>query len=364
MPLSSSRLMLLLLLAFVAQLPARAQQKLLTMDDAFLNRSLQPQALRQLTWIPGSKDEFSFVQTTAGADELLRGSAGAGAGKVSVAMPLAKFSTALQGVGADEFKTFPQVQWLDQGVLLATNKSHVYRYDVKSGQAVKAFGYADAVDNVEADPTQTRVAYTKAQNLYVSAAGRENEAVTQETNPQIVNGQAAHRSEFGITKGTFWSPRGNKLAYYRMDQTMVTDYPIVDVSVTPAREKAIKYPMAGDKSHQVTVGVYDLASRKTVFLQTGEPREQYLTNLAWSPDERFIYLAGLNRGQSEMKLNQYDAGTGAFIKTLFEEKDAKYVEPQHPVQFVPGHPDQFVWRSQRDGFEHLYCASLRKAAGW
>jgi dipeptidyl-peptidase-4 len=172
-----------------------------------------------------------------------------------------------------------------------------------------------------------------------------------------VNGQAAHRSEFGITKGTFWSPKGSRLAYYRMDQTMVTDYPIVDVSVTPAREKAIKYPMAGDKSHQVTVGVYDLSTRKTVFLQTGEPREQYLTNLAWSPDERFIYLAVLNRGQNQMQLNQYDAATGAFIKTLFEEKNDKYVEPQHPLQFVPGHPDQFVWRSQRDGFEHLYLYS-------
>jgi dipeptidyl-peptidase-4 len=154
----TSRLSLLLALVLVITRPTLAQQKLLSMDDAFLNRSLQPQNLRQLTWIPGSADEFSFVRTTAGTDELVRGSATKGA--LTVAAPLPKFSTALQGVGADEFKAFPQVQWLDQGVLLATNKSHVYRYDIKSGQATKTFGYADAVDNVEADPTQTRVACT------------------------------------------------------------------------------------------------------------------------------------------------------------------------------------------------------------
>ncbi|RYU82129.1 S9 family peptidase [Hymenobacter persicinus] len=343
-------------LAFALQPAAQAQQQRLTMEDAFLNRSLQPQNLRQLTWIPGSNDEFSFVRTTGGVDELVRGTA---AGAPPVAVPLPKFSSALQGVGAEESKTFPTVQWQDQGVLVATQKNKIYRYDLKSGLATRGFGYAFEVDNVDPDDSKTRLAYTKAQNLYISAAGRENEPVTNELNPAIVNGQAAHRSEFGITKGTFWSPRGSRLAYYRMDQTMVTDYPIVDVSSTPAQEKAIKYPMAGDASHQVTVGVYDLGSRKTVFLQTGEPKEQYLTNLSWSPDEKFIYLAVLNRGQNEMKLNQYDAATGAFVRTLFEEKDAKYVEPQHPLQFVPGHPDQFVWRSQRDGFEHLYLYSTQ-----
>ncbi|KAA9332451.1 S9 family peptidase [Hymenobacter busanensis] len=350
----SRRAALPVLLLALAGLPSVAQQKRLSMEDAYLNRSLQPTTLKQLTWIPGSKDEFSFARTENGQDELVRGAVG---GSVKQVVSLATLSQALQAAGAPAVKAsaFPTVQWTSPDAFVVTMPSReVFRYSTLDGKATKLFGYAAGAENVELDPTKTRVAYTKAQNLFISAAGKENVAVTTETNPAIVNGQAAHRSEFGITKGTFWSPKGNKLAYYRMDQTMVTDYPIVDVTEVPAQEKAIKYPMAGDKSHQVTVGVYDVASGQTVFLQTGEPKEQYLTNIAWSPDEKSVYVAVLNRDQNHLWLRQYDAASGALVKTLFEETDAEYVEPQHPLQFVPGHPDQFVWQSERSGYNHLY----------
>ena len=352
---TSRRLPWLALVLLLASRPALAQQpQPLTMADAFLNRSLQPENLRQLTWIPGSKDEYSYLRTTGGQDEVVRGTTG---GPLTAVFTLGELNQALQAAGSPTIKAtgFPTLTWADTQTALVTRLSKVYRVNTATKQASVAFGYDPAAENVEMDPTHARVAYTKAQNLYVSMAGRENEAVTTETNPGIVNGQAAHRSEFGITKGTFWSPTGAKLAFYRMDQTMVTDYPLVDLTEIPAREKTFKYPMAGDTSHQVTVGVYDLSTRKTVFLQTGEPKEQYLTNLSWSPDEKRIYLAVLNRGQNHLRFNEYDAATGAFIKTLFEEKsDKDFVEPLHAAQFVPGHPDQFLWRSQRDGYEHIY----------
>ncbi|TGD82761.1 S9 family peptidase [Hymenobacter wooponensis] len=348
---------LFLLLAVMAYLPVLAQQKRFTMEDAFLNRQLQPENLRQLTWIPGSSDEYSYLRTTNGQDEIVRGSA---SGQVRAVLSLGELGQSLQAAGAPAVKAsaFPAVTWVNPQSFLVTRIGKVYRVDAASKQAAALFSYDQSAANVDLDPTKSRVAYTKGQNLYISLAGRENEAVTQETNSAIVNGQAAHRSEFGITKGTFWSPTGSKLAYYCMDQTMVTDYPIVSIEPEPAKAVPIKYPMAGDNSHEVTVGVYDLAARKTVFLQTGEPKEQYLTNITWSPDEKSIYMAVLNRAQNHMKLNQYDAATGAFVKTLFEEKDEKtFVEPLHPLTFVPGHPDQFIWQTQRDGYNHLYLYS-------
>ena len=105
-----------------------------------------------------------------------------------------------------------------------------------------------------------------------------------------------------------------------MDQSMVTDYPIINWTKRPAQNENIKYPMAGDKSHHVTVGVYNVLTQKTIYIKTGEPAEQYLTNIAWSPDDRYIFIAIVNRQQNVMKLNQYDAATGDFIKTLFEEE--------------------------------------------
>ncbi|NMB81500.1 MAG: S9 family peptidase, partial [Ignavibacteria bacterium] len=146
----------------------------------------------------------------------------------------------------------------------------------------------------------------------------------------------------------------NYIAYYHMDQTMVTDYPIVEINTTPAQLKNIKYPMAGQKSHHVTVGLYNIQNGKTIWLKTGEPLDQYLTNLAWSPDEKYFYIAHLNRDQNHMQLIKYDATTGEPVKILFEEKDNEFVEPLNPMIFLPKSNNRFLWFSERDGYNHLY----------
>ena len=135
----------------------------------------------------------------------------------------------------------------------------------------------------------------------------------------IVYGQAVHRNEFGIYKGTFWSPKGNCLAFYRMDQSMVTAYPQVNTTTRIATLEPDKYPMAGMTSHKVTVGVYHIQSGKTVYLQAGDPTDRYFTNISWSPDEKSIYVIELNRDQNHSQLVRYNAETGAKEAMLFEE---------------------------------------------
>ncbi|MHC2990212.1 prolyl tripeptidyl peptidase [Pontibacter sp. HJ8] len=344
------RLAFLALLLVIA-LQVQAQQKMLTMEDAVINPELQPENLRQLSWIAGTGD-YTYLQPNGNETVLMRGSAASS--KPQQILTLGQLSKALEAAGAQPLNSFPQLQWKSGNDLILNTQNKVYSYDLKTGKAAVVTSYAADAANVELDPTLQRVAYTKGNNLYVSATGAPDVAVTDEADDAIVNGQAAHRSEFGISKGTFWSPTGNNLAFYRMDQTMVTDYPLVDVAPLPAQVNNIKYPMAGGKSHHVTVGVYNLNSKKTTFLKTGEPAEQYLTNITWSPDEKHLYVAVVNRDQNHMKLNQYDAATGSFVKTLFEEKNEKYVEPEHGLYFVPNNPGQFVWVSERTGYDHLY----------
>jgi len=122
----------------------------------------------------------------------------------------------------------------------------------------------------------------------------------------------------------------------------------------------IKYPMAGNTSHQVTLGVYDINSQKKIFLNIEGDKEQYLTAVTWSPDSKYIFVGVLNRDQNHLKMNQYDAVTGNLVKTLFEEKDAKYVEPQHPLLFFPNSNTDFIWQSQRTGYNHLFHYNLEK----
>lgn len=227
-------------------------------------------------------------------------------------------------------------------------------YDLKTGRVISYIGFPKNSANREFSPGNAYLAYTKDNNLYITDGTGKETAISSEENKGIVCGRAVHRDEFGIKGGIFWSPDGNKLAFYRMDETMVADYPIVDISTRIATEKSIKYPMAGEKSHEVTIGVYDIKTGQTVYLKTGEPREKYLTNVAWSPDGKFIYVAELNREQNHLKMNRYDAGSGDWDKTLFEETHPKYVEPENPVLFVKNNPNQFIWQSERDGFNHLY----------
>ena len=197
-------------------------------------------------------------------------------------------------------------------------------------------------------------AYVEDHQLFVVDGQGKKHQLSTDGSREIVYGQSVHRNEFGIEKGTFWSPDGQHLAFYRMDQSMVTDYPQVDIFPREASYEPDKYPMAGMTSHKVTVGVYDLNTQKTVYLQAGDPTDRYFTNIAWSPDSRTIYMFELNRKQNDCRLVSYNAETGAKIAELYRETSDKYVEPLHPIQFLPWDDTKFVMQSQKDGYNHLY----------
>ena len=199
-------------------------------------------------------------------------------------------------------------------------------------------------------------AYTIDNNLYYMDERGNSYTVTADEDKNIVNGQVVSRNEFGITGGIFWSPDGKKLGFYRKDESQVTNFPLLDINTRTGELKEIKYPMAGMKSELVSLGVYDIASAKTTFLDANDfGREQYLTGITWSPESDMVYVQVLNRGQNHMRLNKYDASTGKLIATLFEEKSNTYVEPQSGLVFLANNPKQFIYSTNnRDGFMNLY----------
>ena len=214
----------------------------------------------------------------------------------------------------------------------------------------------DAKDENFADwNAQSRaVAFVKGDNLYVNNAQEHLNKLTKDGSRDIVYGQSVHRDEFGIYKGTFWSNDGQKLAFYRMDQSMVADYPLVDIDTRIATETPVRYPMAGEKSHLVTVGIYDLNTDKTVYLNTGDPTDRYFTNIAWAPDGKLIYLIEMNRAQNHYSLDAYDPATGNKTATLYTESSDKYVHPMHAITFLPWDKSRFILQSEKDGYNHLY----------
>ena len=197
-------------------------------------------------------------------------------------------------------------------------------------------------------------AFLRDNNLWVRYADGHDVQLSTDGSRHIVYGQSVHRDEFGIHKGTFWSKDGQKLAFYRMDQSMVADYPQVNTFKREAELEPDKYPMAGMTSHQVTIGIFDLETQKTVYLNVGDPTDRYFTNISWAPDGKTLYLFELNRDQNHTTLDAYDVATGNKIKTLYTETSDKYVEPQHPITFLPWDDTKFIYWSWKDGYTHLY----------
>jgi dipeptidyl-peptidase-4 len=322
------------------------QKKELTLKEAILAQrsTLAPERINGLQWIPGT-DTYVFIK----ANKLKAGSIKGDKTTDLLSLEILNKNAGLK----KELKRFPNISWTDQDHFYFRSGNSYVQYDLQS-KTFKTYTFNEKAAGNDLNRSTFNLAYTIENNLFIRRADGEVDQISNETDKGIVCGQTVHRSEFGITKGTFWSPKGNKLAFYRKDERMVTDYPLIDMKVRPARVNLIKYPMAGMKSHHVPLGVYDLKNKKTVYIKTGEPKEQYLTAVTWSPDEKSIFIGILNRDQNHLKMNQYNAETGDFIKTLFEERDEQYVEPEEGLIFVPGHDDQFLWFSNRDNYKQLY----------
>ena len=251
--------------------------------------------------------------------------------------------------------TFP---YPDQPLVALGNKRSFLLFNFKTHKIV----WQDSISGQTANDwnkVSKATAYVENYQLFVVDANGKKHQLTTDGSREIVYGQSVHRNEFGIDKGTFWSPDGQKLAFYRMDQSMVADYPQVDIFPREATYEPDKYPMAGMTSHVVTVGVYDLQTNKTIYLKTPLSLEKseeacYFTNIAWSPDAKSIYMFELNRDQNDCRLVCYDAETGERKAELYRETSDKYVEPMHPIVFLPWDNTTFMMQSQRDGYNHLY----------
>ena len=237
--------------------------------------------------------------------------------------------------------------------LLATSKVR-FLYDWKARKVVWQQPVAEQVQASEYEQQSRQTAYVKDWNLYVTRADGQTLQVTTDGSRELQYGMSVHRDEFGIHKGLFWSPKGSLLAFYRMDQTMVTDFPLVDIDHRVAQLAPEKYPMAGMTSHKVTVGIYNPVTQKTVYLQAGDPTDRYFTNIAWSPDERTVYMIELPRTQDKAELVAYDAATGQRKAVLYTETNSRYVEPMNPIRFLPWDDTKFLYQSRRDGYNHLY----------
>ncbi len=334
----------LTILATLFYLTVAGQDSLFSYND-YLNGKLYPERMQNLNW-RGDLDSFTWIENNA----LIQAAA------VSEIKPDTLLSLdALKDKTSDleNMRRFPSVTWLDNQRFYFINEQTVFVYDFDADEIKQVNKYPEEAENINLDKNTFAVSYTIANNLFVAMDG-QTLSVSEENDADILYGHVPSRNEFGISQGSFWSPDGSQLAFYRTDQREVADYPLVNIERPIALSDPISYPMAGQKSQKVALGIFDPAMNQITYIQTTGPENQYLTSVSWGSAGKYIYIGLLNRDQNHLKMNKYDAATGEFSQTLFEEEKQTYVEPQHDLSFLTGEPEQFIWQSRRDGWNHLY----------
>lgn len=328
----------------------QAQSKKLSMEDAILGQWQQfyPKSLSQLMW-RGPKNEFTYVQ----GNEVIVNKP---SGETSVLIELLDINTCLEAENLKALKRIPKFSWQTENIIEFETQGSIIHYDIISKNLKLNLKVNPKAENKVFNAVSNMIAYTIDNNLYVGNKNGEEFTVTNDLDKNIVNGQAVSRSEYGIDGGIFWSPDGKQLAYYRKDESKVTSFPLVDIDTRVGSLREIKYPMAGMNSEVVSLGVYNLANKTTVWIQPNDFNEdQYLTNITWGADNKYIYIQVLNRESNHAKLNKYEASTGNFVATLFEERDSRWVEPSHQLLFLKNKPNLFIYQTNnREGFNHAY----------
>ena len=176
----------------------------------------------------------------------------------------------------------------------------------------------------------------------------------------IAYGESVSRNEFNISHGLFVCPSPADtalplLAFYRKDESRVSDFPLLDIR--KCKLNSIKYPMNGQVSERISVGIYDPAKRSKLYLRVDDfDDERYLTNVTWGGD-KYIYIQVLDRAQHNMHLNMYSVEDGSKIKTILTENNEAWVEPYDYLHFPSEDPCTFIYASDnRDGYKNLYLA--------
>lgn len=341
----------LLFLSLFLGFSSVAQVKQITLEEGVLQqgRKFGADKLTGFQWIPNSNkyvyytDMWSKMMVASTSDN-----------KATELLSLKEVNANL----GTTLRHFFGTAWLDSSTILVSENGKYFTYSLTSKSGKKTIETPEIAENQTFDKTKSNLAFTEANNLYYINSNNQKKAVTNESDKAIVSGQAIARSEFGIVGGIFWSPKSTYLAFYQKDETEVADYPLLDINETPGKLESIKYPMIGQKSEKPKVGIYNLATGKTVFISPKNNSDDYLTNLAWSPDEKYVLIAELNRRQNDMNLNLYDANSGQFIRTILNEKNPKWVEPEHAAYFPYEKSTNFIWTSEQDGFQNLYYYSI------
>ena len=347
---------LLICLSFLAINTMFSQKKNITLDDLWKNYSFFPKNYNSLNSMNNGEHYVSLENSELG-QEL----------NVYKYKDGEKIRTLFK---SDEFdlKRITNYSFSndEKKLLFETQSEKIYRYSSRSIYYVYNI-FTDKLKKISDEklmfatfsPDGNKIAYVLDNNIYINEinSGRTKQVTFDGQKNQIINGASdwVYEEEFGLVRSFEWSPDGEHIAYYKFDETNVKEFSmdLFKGGLYPTQE-VFKYPKAGEENSVVRIYFYNLKEDKSTYIYT-EKDYEYIPRIKWTKNSNILALYGMNRHQNELDFVLADA-TSNTNRVLFTEKDNYYIDIHDNLTFLPD--DNFIWTSEKDGFNHIYIKGL------
>jgi len=330
----------------------------LTLEGIFASKKFQNRTIDNIQWRKDSS-AFSFTEVNV-KTELLD----------IYEYKLADGSRSLL-ISGEEFQykgeaiKFSEMQWTAdrKHLLLAGPKNITWdsvsegAYFIYSTETGKTWALADnkvTLRNVYLAPDSKKIGYVLENNIYVSDLDSQTTiAVTTDGNSNIFNGIFDYGStEFGFLDAWYWSPDGKKIAFWRLDATEVKVFYMVDELGKYNTIRELKYPNTGEKHALNKIGVFDLESKKTNWMDIGDNTDDYIPLISWTNSSAQLAIQRLTRDHEKLDLLIADASTGK-SEIIITDNDPAWIDITDDLIFFDN-KDRFIWTSEKSGYRHAY----------
>lgn len=241
-----------------------------------------------------------------------------------------------------------------------STKENYFVYNRDSKALTKLIADGEKQQYAELSPDGTKAAFVQNNNLFwVDLASGTITQITEDGEfNAIINGAAdwVYEEEFGFAKAWFWSPGGDRIAFYKFDESEVKQFWMEEWGTLYPQQEKWKYPKAGEKNSVVSIHVYDVNSAETKTMDIGEETDQYIPRINWSLNNDILSIRRMNRLQNQEDLLFADVTTGE-TKVIMTETSDTWLDVHDNLVFLEN-GKQFITTSSKTGFNHVYLYSL------
>jgi dipeptidyl-peptidase-4 len=358
-----ARIFTLSLLAMLAlPVQATAQKKPVTLQDVFMNPKFSPPRMAELQWMADGK-HYTHVKIESGVRSIYKVDAVTGEETVFIDGGTLKFDAEGEPV------SFESYAWSDNGnfFVFTLNERSIWRrstigtyavYDVQRARLIALPSHPEGVMNVKVSPDGRQVGYVFKDDLYVmDLASREETRLTSDAREDVHNGRFGwvYEEEFSIVDGWQWSPDSRHIAFWQEDERQVPEFTMTNYMPLYHDYIRIRYPKPGEKNPVEKIGVIDIASKDLRWMDLGAETDIYIPRIRWTRQPGTLCIYRMNRLQNALEFLFADIATGK-TRVVFREESASGwigVDDGSWLHFLKN-KDQFVWTSEKDGFNHLY----------